>query len=98
MSLNRCTAVRRRTVTHTAVRGGHAPVHGHVHGRAWLRLLQHGHAAPVHGRMSLHVLLLALSGLRLTFILPLIPPESYLFHQNLKVLPKSTDKPQYEHN
>jgi len=35
--------------------------------------------------------------LRLTSILPSIPPESYLSHQNPKVLPGSTDKPQYKH-
>jgi len=51
----------------------------------------------VHGRAS-HLLLLALSRLRLTSILPSIPPKSYLSHQNEKVLPGSTDEPQYKHN
>jgi len=66
---------------------GRALAHGHTHGRAWwscarawLRPLQHGRAAPVHGRVILRVFPLAFPGLRFTFILPLIPPESYLFH------------------
>jgi len=49
-------------------------------------------------RASLHLLLLALPGLRLTAILPSIPSESYLSYQNPTVLPGSTDKPQYKHN
>jgi len=72
--------------------------HSHTHGRAWLWPLQHVHAGPMHGRASLRLFLLALSGLRLTSILPSIPPESYLSHQNPKVLSESTDKPQYKHN
>jgi len=52
----------------------------------------------VHGRACSRTLLFALPGLRLTCILHSIPSESYLSHQNLKVLPKSTDKPQCKHN
>jgi len=52
----------------------------------------------MHDRASLHLLLLALPGLRLTSILSSIPPESYFSHQNQKVLPGSTNKPQYKHN
>jgi len=53
---------------------------------------------PVHDRTCLRLLSFALSGLRLTTILPSIPLESYLSHQNLKVLPENIDKPQYKHN
>jgi len=52
----------------------------------------------MHERASLRPFPLTLPGLRLTSILPLIPPESYLSHQNPKVLPGSTDKPQDKHN
>ena len=52
----------------------------------------------MHGHASLHLLLLAFLGLRLTYILPSIPPKSYLSHQNEKVLPRSIEKPQYKHN
>jgi len=86
----RCTGVPRRTV-------GCTLAHGHTHGRAWLRPLQHGHAAPVHGRASLRPFPLALLGLRLTSIFPSIPPESYLSRPNPKLLPGSTNKPQYKH-
>jgi len=53
---------------------------------------------PVHGRASFHPFPLALPGLRLTSILPWISPESYLSHQNPKVLLESTDQPKYKHN
>jgi len=52
----------------------------------------------VPGCACSRLLLFALPGLHLTFILPLISFESYLSHQNSKILPKSTDKPQYKDN
>jgi len=75
--------------------------HGHTHGRAPMhgfRPLQHGRAVAMHGHASLQLFPLALLGLRLTSILLLIPLECYVFHQNPKVLPKSTNKLQYKHN
>jgi len=58
---------------------------------AWLRPLQHSRAAPVQGCVSLGVFPLALPGLRLTCILPLIPPESFLFSSK-------PEKAQISHN
>ena len=77
---------------------GRAQTHCRPCACAWLRPQQHGRAAPVHNHMSLRVFPFALPGLRLTSTLLLIPPESYLFHQNPKVLPENTDKLQYKHN
>ena len=93
----------RKSARRTALQGytaGSAWTHGLQHccaaGRATFLGLQHGRASSMHGRQSFCSLSFALSGLRLTSILPLIPCESHICSQNPKILPESTDKPQYQ--
>jgi len=75
----------------------HGLQHGRADGRATFLGLQHGRASPMHGRASFRSRPFALQRLRLTSILPSIPCESYIYSQNSKVIPKSVDKPQYQH-
>ena len=71
--------------------------HGDATSRATFLRLQHGRAFAMHSRASFRSLPFALPGLRFTSTLPSFPCECYICSQNPKILPDSTDKPQYQH-